>query len=137
MDQPILIVDDDSDIRSLVRRVLTGAGYAVLTAPDGEAALAVVDAEHPCLVITDVQMPRRDGRALIAHLRHEDPRLPILVVSAVAEQPDLVGIPILAKPFSLADLLAKVQQLLPLTSEDQGRGPFPVAQDALHEEQAS
>jgi two-component system, NtrC family, response regulator GlrR len=137
MDQPILIVDDDSDIRSLVRRVLTGAGYAVLTAPDGEAALAVVDAEHPCLVITDVQMPRRDGRALIAHLRHEDPLLPILVVSAVAEQPDLDGIPILAKPFSLADLLAKVQQLLPQANEYQVRAPFSKTQDALPEAHAS
>lgn len=116
MNQPILIVDDDSDIRSLVRRALTRAGYAVLTAPDGEAALAAVAAEYPCLVITDMQMPRRDGRALISHLRRQDPLLPILVVSALAEQPDLAGIPVLAKPFSLVTLLAQVQQLLPMTS---------------------
>jgi two-component system response regulator GlrR len=137
MDQPILIVDDDADILSLMRRVLTGAGYAVVAVPDGEAALAEVEAERPCLVITDMQMPRRDGRALIAHLRHEDPLLPILVVSAVAERPDLDGIPVLAKPFSLAAFLATVQQLLPMTSEHAGMAPFPMIQDAHHEEQVS
>jgi two-component system response regulator GlrR len=130
MDQPILIVDDDADILSLMRRVLSGAGYAVVAVPDGEAALAEVEAERPCLVITDMQMPRRDGRALIAHLRHEDPLLPILVVSAVAERPDLDGIPVLAKPFSLAAFLATVQQLLPMASEHAGMAPFPMIQDA-------
>jgi two-component system response regulator GlrR len=137
MDQPILIVDDDADILTLMRRTLSGAGYAVVAAPDGEAALAVVAAERPCLVITDMHMPRCDGRALIAHLRHEDPLLPILVVSAVAERPDLDDIPVLAKPFSLATLLATVQQLLPMTSEHLGRVAFPMTADAHLEEQAS
>lgn len=130
MDQPILIVDDDSTIRSLVRRALTGAGYAVVAAPDGEAALEVVEAERPRLVITDMQMPRRDGRALIAHLRHEDPLLPILVVSALTERLDLDGIPVLAKPFSLTTLLDKVRQLLPTASEPQGCAPLSMTQDA-------
>jgi CheY-like chemotaxis protein len=130
MHQPILIVDDDADILSLMRRALTGAGYAVIVAPDGEEALAEVEAKRPCLVITDMHMPRRDGRALIAHLRREDPLLPILVVSAVAERPDLDGIPVLAKPFSLASLLATVQRLLPMTSEHQGMAPFSLTEDA-------
>jgi CheY-like chemotaxis protein len=110
--QRILVVDDDPAIRDALAFLLEDAGYGVRTAPDGQAALAVV-AQGACdLVITDLAMPRLDGTALIARLRHERPGLPLLVLSAGIRVAPPPGVPFVAKPFAAERLLAAVARLL-------------------------
>ncbi len=111
MDAPILVVDDDPAIRMLVERVLTRAGYAVTSVEGGFAAESAVAETTPCLVITDLQMPRGDGRQLIAHLKRDHPTVPIMVMTGISEYADLSDIPLLTKPFPIARLLELVQRL--------------------------
>jgi CheY-like chemotaxis protein len=115
-DRPlILVVDDALPVRVVMSRALTTAGYDVLTAPDGQAAIIVLQGLHspPDLVITDLRMPLMDGEALAGWLRRARPQLPIIFVSGFPTQlQDLPG-PFLAKPFTPDDLLQAVQRLLP------------------------
>ena len=82
-----LIVDDDSDIRSLLRLILETEGFAVLEAAHGEEALAIIPTSIPDLVVTDLKMPVLNGLALIERLRSEPStaNIPIVVVSASNE----------------------------------------------------
>lgn len=59
----VLVVDDDRVIRTLITRVLATEGYDVLEAEDGDAALDIVRAKQPDLIVLDVMMPARDGRS--------------------------------------------------------------------------
>ena len=82
----ILIVDDEPDIRFLLKMILQSAGYEVIEANHGVAALERVAEARPDLVVTDMMMPLMDGRGLIERLR-SDPQtasIPILVVTAHA-----------------------------------------------------
>ena len=82
-----LIVDDDSDIRSLLRLILETEGFAVLEAAHGEEALAIIPTSIPDVVVTDLKMPVLNGLALIERLRSEPStaNIPIVVVSASIE----------------------------------------------------
>jgi CheY-like chemotaxis protein len=86
----ILIADDRSSSRELLRTVLERSGYAVIEAEDGEAAVERAMAENPDLILLDLQMPRLDGYGALAKLRAE-PRfasLPILALTASAMRGD-------------------------------------------------
>jgi DNA-binding response OmpR family regulator len=77
----ILVVDDDEDLGTMIRRILEGLGYDVLRAGSGNEA-AVVYAEHkPDLVITDLIMPDGEGLELIKHLRRLDKQVKIIAMS--------------------------------------------------------
>ena len=78
----VLVVDDDPKILELVRAYLQRAGYAVVTAVDGEDALRKIEAHRPNLVVLDVMLPQVDGLVLARHLRDERNNLPILMMSA-------------------------------------------------------
>lgn len=82
----VMIVDDDPDIRKVVTFVLTKAGYRVVEASDGEAALARMKssagAENIATVICDLQMPNLNGAEVIAHLRTHYPTIPYLIMTA-------------------------------------------------------
>src|SRR5436190_12822035 len=67
--RPILVVEDDPALRALECMVLANAGYAVLQAPNGQAALAAVMLVHPLAVITDVRMPEMDGPTFVRRYR--------------------------------------------------------------------
>jgi CheY-like chemotaxis protein len=107
----VLLVEDNRDIRNLVRRVLQQQGYTLLEAEDGQAALRLID-EQPSvnldLLLTDVVMPRMGGVALTRELRARYPQLKVLMVSAykdsVVSPQDILelGIVFLAKPVSPA-----------------------------------
>lgn len=78
----VLLVDDEPDLRFLMRRLFEASGYEVDEAVDGRAALERFRAARPDLVITDGEMPRMDGGELIDHLRQEaDGPLPIILWS--------------------------------------------------------
>jgi DNA-binding NtrC family response regulator len=108
----ILIVEDDVDVLRLFARILTLAGYLVRTAADGEEALAAIACETPSLVLTDLQMPRLPGQALVAHLQRDHPQVRIVVMSALGSSAALTGLPFLTKPFSPDQLLGLVRETL-------------------------
>lgn len=113
----ILIVDDESDLRSALAALLRDEGYRVTTACDGERALlAVVDAP-PDVILLDLQMPVMDGPAFAsAYHRLAGPHAPIVVCSTLPQESvgaSLADAPFLRKPFDLDRLLAVLLALLP------------------------
>ncbi|MBI2408068.1 MAG: response regulator, partial [Gemmatimonadetes bacterium] len=116
----VLLAEDEPGLRKLTERVLTEAGYRVLVAPDGSAALAMSRAHSgPIdLLITDVVMPGLGGPDLAVALRAERPALRVLLVSGYprsttsAGEPDLARLPFLAKPFLPGELRAAAAQAL-------------------------
>jgi CheY-like chemotaxis protein len=114
----ILIVDDEPDVRYLMRLIFESAGYQVTEARHGVAALKSVKARQPDLVTTDVMMPMMDGIEFIERLRSdpETAAIPILVVSGNSELAVAANTR-LGKPFAAHDLLSAAARLI---GEDRG-----------------
>jgi DNA-binding response OmpR family regulator len=117
-DRPrILVVDDDEDIRMLLRELLERASYAVEEAPDGRTALRNLFATPPSLVILDVTMPDMDGYQTLERIRDLSD-VPVLMLTARTQELEKVrGLSAgaddyVAKPFGRQELLARVQALL-------------------------
>ena len=107
----LLVVDDETDIRTLVKRALPL--YDVLEAENGEQALELIQEEKLDLVITDINMPVMDGRQLLNTRRSQFPSLPILGISGYADTEEIAKLGFdgfLEKPLSLQDLQATVDQ---------------------------
>jgi DNA-binding response OmpR family regulator len=113
----ILVVDDDADIRLLLRELLERAGYDVEEAEDGRAGLRAFFENPPSLVILDVSMPDMDGYQMLERLRDLSD-VPVLMLSARSQELEKVrGLSAGAddyvpKPFGRQELLARVQALL-------------------------
>lgn len=116
----VLIVDDDEDIRAAIHAILEDAGYSVLEAPDGLAAIEMLRrARHPMIVLTNHNMPRLDGPGLISFVL-EDPILrgrhayiymtaaSRVISPALAQQLDALHVRVLRKPFDLDQLVALI-----------------------------
>ena len=114
----ILVADDDKNIRRLLRAVLEGAGYDVLTAPDGMEALKVLETEHIDLVVLDIMMPGMDGYDLTREIRRYSEDMPILMVTAKQLPEDkkrgfLVGTDdYMTKPIDSEEMLLRIRALL-------------------------
>lgn len=114
----ILVVDDEPAVRVALSRILTGAGFEVLTAADGPQALDQVVSDPPEAVILDVLMPGMDGLEVCRKLREIDGEIPVLMLTARGAIEDRVtGLDAgaddyLAKPFALEELLARIRALL-------------------------
>jgi two-component system, chemotaxis family, chemotaxis protein CheY len=115
----ILLVDDDSDVRSLARTFLVHEGYRVFTSGDAERATHVFrSASEIDLLIVDLYLPERSGMELAMDLKALRQDLPILMISggfldpALRDQLQDQGWRFLAKPFSLPELLATVHLIL-------------------------
>lgn len=108
-DKPlVLLVEDDPDVRRVVRLQLTGLGYPVLEAESGdEAAIMIESIPEIGLLLSDVVMPgQRNGRALAEFARHNRPQIRIALMSGYANGADAesAGFPMLEKPFTQAQL---------------------------------
>ena len=116
MAQPrILVVDDDTSIRSFVEMALDSVGYAVSTAGNGAEALTVTNEVQPELILLDMRMPIMDGWTFAEKYREQaGPHAPIVVITAAtdagqrAAEIDADGF--LGKPFDLDDLLKLVSR---------------------------
>ncbi len=114
----VLVVEDDPSIAIGLRINLEGEGYTVLTAEDGEQGLALARSERPDLLILDVMLPKTNGFEVLHTLRKEGASMPIIVLSAKTGEMDKVtGLELgaedyITKPFSLAELLARVRAAL-------------------------
>lgn len=123
----ILVVDDDEEIRTILRRGLALEGYVVTVAADGEEALTLARLAWPDLVILDVLMPKLDGFEVCRRLRAADPDLPILILSARDAVTDRVtGLEegaddYVVKPFALEELVARVRVRLRRKAPGEGR----------------
>ncbi|MBI9049915.1 MAG: response regulator transcription factor [Anaerolineaceae bacterium] len=113
----ILVVDDELKIFQIARDYLTHAGYEVLHASDGQAALNVFRAEHPDLVVLDLGLPRMDGLDVTRTMRKTS-NVPIIMLTARIDESDkLIGLEIgaddyITKPFSPKELVARVRSVL-------------------------
>ena len=90
MSKRILVVEDQEDLRGILRDLLTGTGYTVIEAADGEAGVAKAESERPDLVLMDIQMPVVDGYEATRRIK-ADPALkpiPIVAVSSYAMKGD-------------------------------------------------
>jgi two-component system copper resistance phosphate regulon response regulator CusR len=114
----VLVVEDDPDLLAVLPRILSGAGYVVRTAADGEDALNKVLDDAPALAILDVGLPKLSGYELARELRNRGYQFPVLMLTARVTVDDKVsGLDAgaddyLAKPFEYAELLARVKALL-------------------------
>ena len=115
----ILVVDDDPRTVEIIRLRLEKDGFEVLTAGDGETALALARSAHPALIVLDVMLPRIDGLDVCHILREESgSSVPIIMLSARSTENDkLVGLEIgaddyLTKPFSPRELSARINAVL-------------------------
>jgi DNA-binding NtrC family response regulator len=117
--KPIVVVDDEEMIRSLIARILTEEGFQTLEAADGRAGLEIIErlGSHVSLVVSDVVMPRLNGVALLEHLSVSHPGVPVILISGYGEH-ELAGqglkMPcgILRKPFMPEALVAEVRRCL-------------------------
>jgi two-component system response regulator GlrR len=118
----VLVVDDDPDMLRLLTLRLDAAGYRVSTATSAEAALTQMHIERPQLLLSDVQLPGRDGLALFDEVRQLHPSLPVILLTAHGTIPDAVqaterGVfTYLTKPFDGKALLDKIAEALALSA---------------------
>ena len=138
----ILVVDDDVELVGLLRFALAGAGYEVVTAFDGEQALARLADSAPDLVVLDVNLPLLDGFAVLERLRRHS-EVPVMMLTVrSAEEDEVHGLDLgaddyLKKPFSPRALLARVRSLLrrgPDAVEDAVLSQGPLAIDVERSE---
>jgi len=114
----VLVVDDDSRIRDLLRRYLTQEGFEVLLAEDGKALTRVLLREPVDLIVLDLMMPGEDGLSVCRRLRGANTTTPIIMLTAKGEDVDrIVGLEVgaddyLAKPFNPRELLARINAVL-------------------------
>lgn len=120
----ILVVDDQPDIVAIARDYLDRAGFRVLTAGDGDAALRLARVEHPNLLVLDLMLPGMDGLDVTRALRRDPATadLPIIMLTAKVEETDrLVGLELgaddyITKPFSPRELVARIRAVLRRTA---------------------
>jgi two-component system, OmpR family, alkaline phosphatase synthesis response regulator PhoP len=114
----VLVIEDDESIAMGLEMNLTAEGYRILLAADGEAGLELTRTQDINLVILDVMLPRLNGFELLRVLRAEHRLMPIIMLSARgAEMDKVMGLELgaedyITKPFSLAELLARVKAVL-------------------------
>jgi two-component system response regulator MprA len=115
----VLVVDDDLRARDAVARLLAEEGYDTAVAADGEEAAGLLAPWHPDLVLTDLNMPRLDGRGLLLRVRSVLPDTPVIVLSArgsaesgKAALETMGAAGYFPKPIRVDDLLARIHDLI-------------------------
>ena len=122
----ILVVDDESRMRKLIKDFLVAKGFSILEAGDGEKALEVFESNKNkiSLILLDVMMPKLDGWSVLRQIRQES-KVPIIMLTARGEEQDeLFGFELgvdeyISKPFSPKILVARVEAILKRTNQDE------------------
>ena len=115
MKNKILVVEDDVHILTGLDDLLTGDGYQVFTARDGEKALSLYKSARPDLILLDIMIPGKSGYDVCKDIRKHDPQTPILMLTAKGQEVDkIIGLELgaddyIVKPFSVNELLARIR----------------------------
>ena len=126
--QKIFVIEDDENIRNLVKIALEGYGYQVLAFETAEEALELVGKEQPDLAVFDLMLPGMDGLSAIRLIRNRDDEIkniPIIVLTAKDKEYDkVVGLDggaddYVTKPFGVLELAARIRSLLRRSAEQQ------------------
>jgi DNA-binding response OmpR family regulator len=126
-DLTVLVVDDESRMRKLIKDFLKQKDYNILEAEDGEVALKVYNENKDKinLILLDVMMPKLDGWSVLRQIRQENKTVPIVMLTARSEEQDeLFGFELgvdeyITKPFSPKILVARVEAILKRTMKDE------------------
>lgn len=109
----ILVADDSRPFAEMVRATLEDAGFEVVTAYSGLAAVAAAEKQHVDAAVLDVLMPEISGDVVAHRLRQDHPGLPVLLMTgADSAFAATAGVPVLRKPFPHEELVAAVRRLL-------------------------
>lgn len=126
MDKTILIIEDETEIQSILKELLTDAGYVADVASDGLEGITAFRKKRYDLVLLDLMLPKIDGYAVCEMIRKES-AVPVIILTALDEEDDqLKGFDVLAddyitKPFSVKLVLKRVEALLRRSGESQGQ----------------
>jgi two-component system OmpR family response regulator len=129
----LLIVDDEENLRSMLAAALRHHEFTVTAAANGREALRMVPEARPDLVVLDVMMPELDGFEVCRRLRADGDRTPVVFLTARDDTEDKVrgltlgGDDYLQKPFSLDELVARIEAVLRRTSDGSSAARFEVA----------
>lgn len=119
--QKVLIIDDDTDLITLLRTRLESAGYGVISANDGDVGILKVEKEKPDLVILDLRLPHLGGFWICKSLKSQDKykNIPIIILTGVYKSEEekkqtlkLSAEAYMEKPFEAKELLEKIRDLL-------------------------
>jgi two-component system OmpR family response regulator len=125
MNALVLVVEDDPGVRELVSEALSVAGHQALVAHDGLEAINLLQSQKPDLIISDVNMPKLDGFAMVEKIRDRGIGTPVIFLTARNEKPDVgrgfrIGADdYVAKPFGIEELVLRVNAILRRTSSSQ------------------
>jgi len=119
----ILIVDDKSSVRTLVRDYLTAEGFRVVAAENGRDALFVARHEKPDLILLDIMMPEMGGYEFLRLYRQERNTPVILLTARLEESDKVLGLELgaddyVTKPFGMRELVARIRAVLRRTGQD-------------------
>jgi DNA-binding NtrC family response regulator len=119
MKKHIIIVDDEPDIRDVLTQALQAKGYRVTAAEAGHEALRIVKSDPPHLLVSDLQMEDADGLELIEEIKKQYPDLPVILLTGMIFDPEVIRETInkkvscyLDKTSSLQKVMHEVQRLL-------------------------
>ncbi len=121
MSKSILVIEDDDQVRILLKKMLENAGYSVMEAPNGDIGLKLYSKQPVDLIITDLIMPEKEGIETIRELRKENPNIKIIAISGggsvdpaqYLHMAERLGVKrTFAKPFRREDILQAVEELL-------------------------
>jgi DNA-binding NtrC family response regulator len=124
--QTILVVDDEAEVRALVREILTMHGYNVIDTGDPMEARRIAEAQPIHLLLTDVVMPMMNGIELAKRIETTSPTTKIVLMSGYSTAAVKgSGRPLIAKPFKAGDLVNTIKQMLDSKSAFRRPGPPP------------
>jgi len=114
----VLVIDDDGNMRTLLRLLFEHRGYHVLLAPDGEIGLALAEGGRPDIILLDVAMPYRNGLEVYLDLQNNPltADIPVIICSAALAQREIQAwyslphvVEVMAKPFDINALIARIE----------------------------
>jgi DNA-binding NtrC family response regulator len=137
-DKTILIVDDETNVRLVLQTALESAGYAVIEAADGQAALRRLRDSACSLILLDLKMPKMDGIELLSRLRSEGNSVPVIMLTAhgsihdAVEAMKLGAIDFLTKPITPDALRRVVAEVIERHAADSATPRKPAAEPVDH-----
>lgn len=114
----VLVVDDDREMTAIIQKVLHCEEYEIITAEDGDEAMAIVESRPPDVVIADWKMPRCDGMELIELIHENFPQTKVIMITAFGDVDDYLeamdrgAFEFLAKPLKIDELKGLVSRAL-------------------------